>query len=155
MHKIAAASLSAAATLFGAASCNTIPPNQAACDTPNTPADIDVTGTYRYSSPIPFMISGTIIFEQSGDTVRILNTTYDNNVPNRALMGEAQLNGNTLDIAMVPTNGDTDYRADVRFVFSDDGDTFCVEFSDTNNDTGALGSFTGQRQAAPNPEVSP
>ncbi len=89
-------------------------------------------------------MSGTITFAQEGDTVRVVNTTYDFG-SDRALEGEAQLQGNTLLITLVPRNGDTDYRADVTFVFSGDGDEFCVSFSDTNGDAGELGSFVGVR----------
>jgi hypothetical protein len=32
------------------------------------------------------------------------------------------------------------------FVFSEDGSRFCVEFSDTNFDTGHYGSYRGVRQ---------
>jgi hypothetical protein len=76
--------------------------------------------------------------------VRITDTTYENS-SDRRLEGEATLQGNRLDIQLVPQNGDTNYRADVLFLFSEDGNEFCVEFSDTNGDAGELGTYRGTR----------
>ena len=119
------------------------------CVEENRPTEIDVSGVFRYrvGDPLDFsipMLSGTITFTQDGDTVRVVDTTYDF-AQDRALEGEAQLEGNKLVIRLVPKNGDTDYIADIIFLFSEDGSEFCVEFSDTNDDTGALGSFVGAR----------
>lgn len=125
----------------GAGSCVVLPSTR--CAAPNGEASIDVAGVYRYSSPT-FQLAGTITLEQEGEVVRVVNTTYDFE-DDRALMGEARLQGNLLDITLVPINGDTDYRANVRFTFSLDGDRFCVEFSDTNGDSGEQGSYTGVR----------
>lgn len=107
------------------------------------------TGVYRYASPV-FTLRGTISFAPAeGAMVRVTDTTYDNAPRDRALTGTASLAGNRLDIALVPKNGDTDYTAQVAFVFSDEGRRFCVlGFSDTNGDTGGTGSFFGQRLAA-------
>jgi hypothetical protein len=105
-----------------------------------------VAGTFRYQgSSFAFFLIGTITFEQSGDTVRVTQVTYDNS-NDRPLVGEGTLHGNQLDILLVPENGDTDFEADVTFVFSADGSTFDVSFSDTNGDNGGLGSYQGTRQ---------
>ncbi len=123
------------------------------CETPDSTATINVAGVYRYSFSNFFnfdvpQVSGTIELEQEGDTVRVVNTTYDS-AGNRALEGEGRLDGNVLVIQLTPINGDTDYTTDVRFVFSKGGDEFCVEFSDTNEDVGELGSFIGKRLQTP------
>jgi hypothetical protein len=75
-----------------------------------------------------------------------VNTSYDNSSDRALESAFTPLHGNRLDIVLTPRNGDTNYRADVTFIFSDDGDTFCVEFSDTNGDTGGMGSYRGVRQ---------
>lgn len=107
----------------------------------------NVAGTYRYSS-LAFSLKGTIAFQQEGNVVRVLDTSYDNaDSRARALQGEATLQGNYLDVTLAPTNGDTDYVADVQFAFDRTGDTFCLRgFSDTNDDVGGEGSYTGYRQ---------
>ncbi len=115
------------------------------CEMPDVDASPNVAGIYDYFGVNPFAITGTITFEQEGDTVRVTDTTYDF-TDNRRLMGEATIDGNTLAIPLVPINGETDYRADVIFRFSDDGDTFCVEYNDTNGDAGDLGDFQGRRR---------
>ena len=120
------------------------------CADQDESATIDVSGLFRYSGNVVFSISGTIEFLQEGNTVHVLNTTYDLG-DNRALMGEGTLVGNVLDIQLVPINGDTDFRADVFFIFNEDGNEFCVRFSDTNGDSGDLGSFTGRRVGTPAP----
>lgn len=119
------------------------------CVEENRSTEINVSGVFRYSvgDPLDFsipMLSGTITFAQEGDTVRVVDTTYDF-APGRALEGKAELEGNKLVIQLVPKNGDTDYVADIIFLFGEDGSEFCVEFSDTNDDSGALGSFVGVR----------
>ena len=103
-------------------------------------ASVDVGGTYRYAGAL----RGTIRLEQTGGTARIVNTTYEN-ANDRPLVGTGSLAGNVFDVRLVPENGDTDYEAEVTFVFAEGGDTFCVEFSDTNGDRGPLGSYTGRR----------
>lgn len=139
MTRMSAALGAAMIALAAMTSCNEIP-----CSDEKSDASVNVAGTFRYSGFTPGYLSGTITFEQEGSTVRIVETTYD--FPgNREVIGEAQLNGNRLDVELTPKNGDTDYRADVTFVFSEDGNTFCVEFSDTNGDAGDLGSFTAER----------
>ncbi len=109
-------------------------------------AVVDVTGVYRYLSTTGYFLRGTITFQQTGTTVRVTSTTYDN-ANDRELEGEATIVGNRLDIVLVPTNGDPDYSADVTFLFSPDGDEFCCAFSDTNDDVGPLGSYEGTRQS--------
>jgi hypothetical protein len=108
-------------------------------------AVVDVTGTYRYASTTGYFLRGTITFVQTGTTVRCTSTTYDNAL-DRELEGEATIVGNRLDIHLVPTNGDLDFSADVTFLFSPDGDTWCCSFADTNGDNGPLGSYEGVRQ---------
>ncbi|MFI5401798.1 MAG: hypothetical protein ACHQ1G_02600 [Planctomycetota bacterium] len=108
-------------------------------------AVVDVTGTYRYASDTGYFLRGTIVFEQTGTTVRCTSTTYDNAI-DRELEGEATIVGNRLDIHLVPTNGDLDFSADVTFLFSPDGDRWCCSFADTNGDNGPLGSYEGVRQ---------
>ena len=134
--------VAAVLALLGGGSCGLSPSG----DCPDAPpaTTIDVTGTYRYSGVAPLSLSGTITFEQTGRRVLLVNTTYDLG-GNRPLVGEANLDDNVLQMALIPENGDTDYRADVTFVFSDDGKQFCVAFRDTNNDSGSLGSFRGER----------
>ena len=129
-----------------------VPVDIDSCSALNTQAMIDVGGTFRYSgagenidTSQGFVISGTITFEQDGNRVRVTNTTYDFSGL-RALQSEfTELDGNRLLLEMTPINGDTDYTANVGFLFSDDGGEFCVEFMDTNNDQGDLGSFVGER----------
>lgn len=116
----------------------------ATCPDEDPSASVDVAGVFRYFGERPLMLSGTITFEQEGNLVRVIDTTYDFS-GDRRLMGEAVLQGNRLTIQLVPRNGDTDYRADVTFLFNKDGDEFCVEFSDTNGDTGGMGSYRGYR----------
>jgi hypothetical protein len=51
-----------------------------------------------------------------------------------------------MDAVLVPKNGDTDYRADVSFEFSDGGRHFrLLGFSDTNGDSGGPDSYYGDR----------
>ncbi len=114
------------------------------CDELDAGTTADVSGAFRYSSPL-FHLSGTITFEQTGNTVQIVDTTYDT-VDDRKLSGAGELQGNRLDVVLVPTNGDTDYSADVSFAFNAAGDSFCiVGFSDTNDDVGGAGSYRGRR----------
>jgi len=121
-------------------------PGNPVCASEDPAATIDVTGTYRFFGlSSPYLMRGTITFEQTGSTVRVTGMTYENS-HDRTLEGEGTLAGNRLDILLVPTNGDTDYEADITFLFGDDGDTFCVSFSDTNLDTGPMGSYRGERQ---------
>ncbi len=108
-------------------------------------AVVDVTGVYRYLGQGVYSLRGTITFDQTGATVRVVGTTYDN-ANDRDLEGVGTIVGNRLDITLVPVNGDVDYEADVTFLFSPDGDEFCCGFDDTNDDTGPLGSYTGVRQ---------
>jgi hypothetical protein len=104
-----------------------------------------VAGTFRYQgSAVEFLLRGSITFEQEDDRVRVVEVTYDNS-NDRALVGEGVLHENVLDIVLVPENGDTDFEADCKFVFSADGSRFDVEFSDTNGDAGPLGSYVGNR----------
>jgi hypothetical protein len=103
-----------------------------------------VAGTFRYDSLV-FALGGTITFEQTEQTVRVVDTTYDHH-DDRALQGEAPLDGNRLDIVLTPKNGDTDYSARVVLSFDATGDRFClVSFSDTNDDVGNEGTYTGTR----------
>jgi len=108
-------------------------------------AVVDVNGIYRYASTTGYFLKGTITFAQVGATVQCLGTTYDNS-NDRELEGTGTLTGNRLDITLVPVNGDLDYEADITFLFSPDGTTFCCGFLDTNNDTGPLGAYSGVRQ---------
>jgi hypothetical protein len=105
-----------------------------------------VAGTYDYAGTFGHFLRGTVTFEQAGEMVRVVNVTYEN-ANDRPLVGEAMLEGDRLEIVLVPENGDTDFHADVTFVFSADGDNFSVAFSDTNGDTGILGSYLGTRRA--------
>jgi hypothetical protein len=131
-----------ALSIVAAASCSFS--MLARCADEDSESTVDVTGTFRYAGDVPGPLTGTVVLEQEGDTVRVLDSTSDFS-PNRALEGEGTLAGNRLDIRLVPRNGDTDYIADVTFVFSDGGREFCVSFSDTNDDAGVLGSFIGTR----------
>ncbi|MDH3590942.1 MAG: hypothetical protein OER88_03635 [Planctomycetota bacterium] len=132
-------------------------PVWAGCSTNTPPADegdpnpppVNVAGLFDYDGfapPLPFALRGTITFEQVGDLVRVVNVTYAN-ANDRPLVGEATLNGRQLDIVLVPENGQTDFRADVTFIFSEDGNSFEVAFSDTNGDMGDLGDYVGTRRA--------
>lgn len=107
---------------------------------PDASAAVSVAGTYRFFGHL----RGTIELEQTGTTVSLVKTTYEN-ADDRPVVGSGELVGNVLDVVLVPENGDTNYSADVRFVFSAGGDEFCVSFSDTNGDEGRLGSYTGWR----------
>jgi hypothetical protein len=109
-----------------------------------TAAIADVTGVHHYRS-LAFALAGNIAFTQAGTRVTVGGVTYDN-ADDRPLMGQADLVGNSLDVVLVPTNGDTDYRADVSFIFDQQGTSFCLlGFSDTNGDTGGPGSYFGSR----------
>jgi len=131
--------VSLAAVMAGA--CNPFP----RCATENADATINVAGTYRYVGDKATLLRGTITFEQQGNFVRVVNTTYDNSSDRALESAFTPLSGNRLDIVLVPRNGDTNYRADVTFIFSEDGNSFCVEFSDTNGDAGPLGTYSGLR----------
>ena len=112
----------------------------------NPAAMVDVTGTYDYSGNLPpFSLFGTITFQQAGDAVQVVSTTYGNS-NDRALMGQAAIVGNRLDIVLVPVNGDTNFSANVTFLFTEDGERFVVSFSDTNGDMGSIGSYEGERR---------
>ena len=107
---------------------------------------LDVSGTYQFvGEEVPNTMKGTITFEQEGDLVRVTGTKYENN-PSRELKGEATIKGTRLEIVLVPINDDPTYEAEVLFIFSEDGDTFEVSFTDTNGDEGDMGSYTGVRQ---------
>jgi hypothetical protein len=108
-------------------------------------AVVDVTGTYRYTGSPGHFLRGTITFVQTGPAVACTGTTYEN-AADRELEGVGVMVGNRLEITLVPINGDLDYTADIVFLFSPDGDEFCCGYSDTNGDTGPLGSYTGVRQ---------
>lgn len=108
---------------------------------------------YRYAgggtndlTGISFRLSGTITFESEAGMVRVVDTTYDFAGLRRLESDPAVMQGNRLRLLLRPKNGDEDYRADVEFLFTDEGNRFCVAFSDTNNDMGPLGSFSGERQ---------
>ena len=138
-----------------------------ACNAPFVPVDvsdcaeedsdaavIDVAGVFRYSGTgmngengPTFQLSGTITFEQDGRMVRVSGATYNNRALRSVQSEFAELSGNRLALVLTPNNGDTDYRAAVKFVFTEDGNQFCVEFTDTNNDNGGPGSFVGTRDA--------
>ena len=94
-----------------------------------------------------FNLSGTITFEQQDNMVRVTDTTYDSGGLRRLESEFAELRGRTVFLSLSPINGDTDYQAAVTFVFGDQGNEFCVGFTDTNSDQGAVGSFTGVRQS--------
>jgi hypothetical protein len=105
-------------------------------------AAITAAGVYRYVSA-EFALSGTITFAQEGSLLRVTDTSYDTG-NDRSLIGSAALAGNRLDIVLTPKNGDTNYTAQVSFVFSDGGRRFCLlGFSDTNGDTGQEASYLG------------
>ena len=117
-------------------------------------ATLNVAGVFRYAgngvnaeTGGSFNLSGTITFKQQDNMVRVTDTTYDFGGLRRLESEFADLRGNELILTLNPINGDTDYQAAIKFVFGEDGNEFCVEFVDTNNDQGALGSFTGVRQA--------
>jgi hypothetical protein len=135
--------------LLGTACEDDEPIDLPSCPAHDTSASPEVAGTFRYESLV-FGLSGEITFEQEGDLVRVTDTTYDQ--PDvaaiaRSLEGEAMLDGNRLELSLVPKNGDTDYAADdVTLVFGPSGDDFCLlEFTDTNDDRGGEGSYTGTR----------
>ena len=121
-------------------------PSDPAAPAPAVIGTPHVAGTFRYQGGASgFFLRGSITFEQEDSTVRVVEVTYDNS-NDRQLVGEGELDLNVLDIALVPENGDTDFEADCKFVFSADGSRFDVEFSDTNGDNGPLGSYVGTRQ---------
>ncbi len=110
---------------------------------------INVAGTFRYSGRSFLSLRGTITFTQEGDQVRVTGATYDNSGDRDLVGGPAPIVGDTLNIVLVPKNGDPDYRADIKFVFTADGSQFSVQYSDTNGDAGDLGSYRGTRQNPP------
>ena len=117
-------------------------------------AVIDVAGVFRYSgtgitgkSGPTFQLSGTITFEQQGSMVRVSGSTYDNGALRSVQSEFAELSGNRIGLLLTPNNGDTNYRAAIKFVFTENGNQFCVEFTDTNDDHGKPGSFVGTRDA--------
>jgi hypothetical protein len=118
------------------------------CAAADPMASVAVGGTFRYGSP-RFALAGTITFAQDGSMVTVTDTTYDTG-RDRALTGAAPLQGNRLDVALVPKNGDTNYRAEVSLVFSEAGRRFCLlSFTDTNGDTGGEASYVGIRTSTP------
>jgi hypothetical protein len=126
-----------------AAACTRTPARPACPTVADGGVTLTVSGAYRYASPV-FELRGTISFARQGDVVQVTGTSYDNAPRDRSVVGMAPLAGNRLDVRLVPSNGDTDYTANVSFVFTEGGRRFCVrEFSDTNGDTGGDGSFFG------------
>lgn len=128
----------------GVAACGGGSSNPVARYLPDASPNVD--GAYRYSGAAlgGYFLRGTIHFEQTGDDVVVTDTTYDNAF-DRALEGSATLDGNRLAVTLVPQNGDTDYEAEVTFLFSASGDSFQCSFSDTNGDAGPMGSYFGSR----------
>ena len=129
------------------ASCTDVGPRVHPFPCPEIEPDaaVEVTGLYRYASGI-FDLSGTITFEQSASGVAVTDTTYDTG-KDRALIGPGRLQGNRLDLVLIPRNGDTDYTANVSLVFTPGVPRFCLlEFSDTNGDKSGLASYIGERQ---------
>ena len=120
--------------------------NSANCPAEDPSAMINVNGFYQYTGDSLLKLRGSITFEQQGNMVRITDTTYDNSGDRRLKSDLFALQGNKLVASLVPQNGDTDYRADVTFIFSEDAQRFCVEFNDTNGDSGRLGTYTGLKQ---------
>jgi hypothetical protein len=140
------------------------------CPAADPAASVVANGRYRYAS-YQFTLRGSITFAQeaqpSGEQlVRVTDTTYDN-ANDRPLVGQATLQGNRLDIRLVPKAGNDagnhggndagddapigggrpDYDAQVSFVFYEAGARFCVlGFSDSNGDIGGSGSYFGQMQ---------
>ncbi len=118
----------------------------------------NVAGTFDYGGGgTNGFLTGQITFAQEGSTVTVTNVTYTVTI-NRRLTGQADLVGNQLDIELfVDVDGDVVpdenpqpfFRADVTFVFSADGSEFCVGYSDTNGDSGEIGTFTGVRVSGP------
>jgi hypothetical protein len=105
-------------------------------------AGLDVAGVYDYESPL-WNLSGTITFAQQGNRVSVVETTYNHDA--RSLVGEADLEGNRLDVTLTPANGDTDYSAGVSLIFAEGGERFCLlQFTDTNDDYGGEGSYRGR-----------
>lgn len=97
-------------------------------------AQINVAGTYRWGF-VDAITEGTITFSQDGQTVTVDGIEYILQPQLRDLTGQADLTGNTLEIALVPKDG-TAYQADVVLTFSEDADRFTAEFDDTNDDVG-------------------
>ncbi|MHC4930615.1 MAG: hypothetical protein ACYTGV_00275 [Planctomycetota bacterium] len=62
--------------------------SEGVCPIENAAASIDVRGTFHYEGDFPYVLTGTITFEQNGDVVTVTNTTYDN-ANDRALEGTA------------------------------------------------------------------
>jgi hypothetical protein len=141
------------------------------CPAADPAASVLVNGRYRYAS-YQFTLRGSITFAQDAQPsgaqlVRVTDTTYDN-ANDRPLVGQATLQGNRLDIRLVPRTGNDggdqsgddagsdaptgsggrpDYDAQVSFVFYEAGARFCVlGFSDSNGDVGGSGSYFGQMQ---------
>ncbi len=137
----------ASTSVAGAAPTTATEVTQTTEVTPTTDlSTLDVSGTYRFvGEEVPNTMKGTITFEQEGDLVRVTGTKYENN-PSRELKGEATIKRTRLEIVLVPINDDPTYEAEVLFIFSEDGDTFEVSFTDTNGDEGDMGSYTGVRQ---------
>jgi hypothetical protein len=130
-----------------AAACTRTPARPACPAVADGGVTLAVNGVYRYASSL-FELRGTISFAQQGEVVQVTGTSYDNAPRDRSVVGMAPLAGNRLDVRLVPGNGDTDYTANVSFVFTEGGRRFCVrEFSDTNGDTGGDGSFFGLQVA--------
>ena len=120
-------------------------PDPPRCPALDQSAAPNVEGVFDYASRV-WPVYGTIAFEQAGHQVRVTDTSYAN-ANDRALDGEGVLDGNRLEIMLTPKNGDTDYQAQVDFVFSEDGGVFCLlGFADTNGDEGGPGSHYGQRR---------
>lgn len=153
----AAAITIAAGALWIPSGCNLLfaPVDASGCaEEDSGAAAINVAGVYRYSGTgknevtgFPFQLSGTITFEQDGRMVRVSGSTYDGGALRSVQSEFTEFSGNRLDLLLTPNNGDTDYRAEVKFVFTEDGNQFCVAFTDTNADQGDAGSFVGIRNA--------
>jgi hypothetical protein len=139
--------LVAAALAGSLGGCGSSPATPLTCAAPDSAAQVQVGGSYQYaSSSHKFHLRGTITFAQTDAVVEVTDTFYEN-ARDRALGGVGELRGNRYDVGLVPLNGETNYRAEVSFVFGDGGRNFCLlGFSDTNGDKGGLGSYYGFRE---------
>ncbi len=126
-------------------SCTGAPLTAETCPAEQPSASINVAGTYRYAGDSIFLLRGTITFVQEGELVHVTGVTYDNSGDRDLVSDPTRLEGNRLGMLLRPKNGDPDYRAIVTFIFTEDGDEFCVEFNDTNGDAGPLGTYRGTR----------
>ena len=99
--------------------------------------NVNVAGKFSWGFNPPVLVDGECTFELDGDTVLLVQNTHI--LPEfREVVGKGKLNGNVVEMTVRPSNGDTDYEAQLELIWSEDGSQFQCNFTDTNGDVGPV-----------------